>query len=314
MTISINRDLKVVNELLRSKKPGYVILYFIRYNRHHEPIIYRPVTEYKVQKKLMRIFTNYFEDPKVQEKDRVDFNIMTGDNDEISLLKLNVYSRVQNLIELINDHSKHLTDMSELNLGQVSGYAVKIKSHNDASEIIYFSTINNLKKLNNSGIMANLDNNRLKSLDKEDVFGLNPMISSYTSDDENLLILNKSSFENIFKMREFYKEEAKPILKFIESFKAIGNYQEFFKDVTNNSNLARRVARLSDKKARIELLLRNISRVKEATEVAEYKEDFKDIKIEKGKIIYENEYKDAFITLISDKAVESFITKKKFIE
>ena len=314
MTKDIVTDLDFVKDLLNSGKSGFVQLFLIKYNTKKELVIYKPIVEYPSQKEFLNMFINFFKNENRRNKNQVDFEILHGDNDTYSLLDIKSFNRINNLVTTIKTGSGFLDDLTNLTLHTLSGYAVKIFSEDSKKEIIYFSSVDGYKNIKKGmGLIANVTNNKVTKIDPKDYLGFNPTIGSYISDNNEMLIIKKSIFENVFKMREAYKEAAKPVLDFVKGFNSIENFDEFYNDTINNANLSRRVALLDNRKVRVKKLLNNIPKVKEALQIEEYKSEFENIKVTDTHIVYDKAYKDSFITLISDSAVESFITEEKFI-
>lgn len=314
MTKDIAQDLDFVKGLLSSGESGFVQLFLIKYNKKKEPIIYKPIVEYPAQKEFLNMFINYFKKEERRNKNQIDFEILHGDNDTYSLLDIEAFNRTKDLMTIIKSDSDFLDDLTNLKLHTLSGYAVRIFSADPSKEIIYFSSVDGYKNIKKGmGIIANVTNNKVTKIDPKDYLGFNPTIGCYIGNDNEMLIIKKSIFENVFKMREAYKEAARPVLNFVKSFNSIDNFDEFYNDTLNNANLSRRVALLDNRKVRVEKLLRNIPKVREALQIEEYRSEFENITVTDTHIVYNSAYKDSFVTLISDSAVESFITEVKFI-
>lgn len=314
MTIDINSDFEFVTNIANSGRNGFVELFLIKYNSNNDPLIYKPILEPQAQNEFINIYLNYFTKPETRNQTQEPFNLIKGDNDTLALLSLDTFERPNTLINRIRNNIECLTDLSNLQLDTVKAYAVRFHYDQTSREVIYFSSIQGYKKFKKGfGFIGNITNNKVEKINPKDLLGFNPVLGGYVNEHNEIVITTKSIFENAFKMREVYKAVARPVLEFVRSFNKIENFENFEQDTLANSNLSRRVAMLENKKIRVEKLLNNISKVQEALNVEEYRQRFEGIIVTDDKIVYNSEYKDKFVTLISDTAVVSFVTAEKFL-
>lgn len=314
MTIDINSDYEFVRNIANSGRDGFVELFLIKYNTHDEPLIYKPILDPQAQGEFINIYLNYFKKPESRNQIQAPFDLIKGDNDALALLSLNTFERPNTIINRIRNNIECLPDLSNLHLQTVKAYAVRLHFDETDREVIYFSSIQGYKKFKKGfGFIGNITNNKVEKINPKDLLGFNPMLGGYVSEQNEIVITTKSIFENTFKMREVYKEVAKPVLEFVKSFNRIENFDNFEQDTLGNSNLSRRVALLENRKTRVEKLLNNIPKVQEALVVEEYSQRFQGIIVTDDKIVYNSEFKDKFVTLISDTAVVSYVTEEKFV-
>ncbi|MBC1522427.1 DUF4868 domain-containing protein [Listeria aquatica] len=236
-------DIKYVIERLNEldvSQSEAVTLYFID-KRKKGLTAFVPELGLEVRKKLKEMFKITLESP-IFELIQKDFNLNGREEDTLEIADLSI-GRAN---EIINDIFSNAPqqDIEQMQLDNINFYLIEFRLENidhgtDSFKILRrFYKYKKLKK----GLKGYFTGNHFKEFD-EDIVGVDCDVDLIIFNDE-MLVVNRASLNNIFDMNDFYIEKTKAILDDIGTYNKINNFELFSKECLEDRNLVKRFTQL----------------------------------------------------------------------
>lgn len=212
----------------------------------------------------------------------------------------------------INNDSTDSINFKQLNEFAANFFAIKFvyKNKDIDKEIIIFNRQNPSTGLTKK---ANIFWNGERFIISKDSFSLRMEIDCfYDSESENMYIINRKYFEDIFNFKDYYSKKANECLKKIEAQNILTDNTAFKQICLNDSYIISRLAKmeLSNDLVDIKTHLDEIKSIIEEDELNIYFTGNNKIQVDKNtsKEIIKN-----ILSLINDEYLTSRITKKNYI-
>ncbi|WP_228018080.1 Kiwa anti-phage protein KwaB-like domain-containing protein [Enterococcus hirae] len=265
-------------------------------------IVYQPqlTNEMKLDLKHLYcdIFSNDFYD---MEQTVYNPNIVIEGSLQCSDLNT---AHINQIINEINDEDNIEYDTGEINLNKVNYYCFKFTVNNEDAYI--FRRFTKMKKVRN-GIMGCVQNNTFRKIETENFFGIDRDIDVVVFQQE-ALIINRFALQTIFRLNDYFNQQATEALNFLNQHHVIENFEDFYNDCLNDKLAARRMTKILNTEGRLQGFIENIGEIRKVIEQF-------DLEIElnnENKIIY-NKSKEArsqILFCISDAYYQSFILRR----
>ncbi|EAD2807291.1 Kiwa anti-phage protein KwaB-like domain-containing protein [Listeria monocytogenes] len=251
----------------------------------------------------------------------VHYNLLLDENQDEYKEVTTICSMIQNYTTETTE-TKIMKDLHSINIKNVKAYLVKIKTENET--YIFASEVSSLAKVKRTGFMANLSDNQLKKLKRDDVIGFNSEVGLLANKNE-LLVVKPQLFETLFNIEREIEEKAEKTFSNLkvmserfskENILHIRNIEKILEAASKNKRINKRLAKISKEEDLINALFENIESVWLILESKEFKDEFSSIKYDKesNTITITSDCIDKFLTLLSDAPYESIIGKRKRLD
>lgn len=252
-------------------------------NKHyylHKPSMNKKKVGEEVSKMLLISLKNMLKDKSI-----VKLNPIVSIEDTLSSLKVNEVNGINTFLEDIKDCDNINTNMKEMSITDLCFYMIEIG--NDINNIKFFRRYTNAKTLKKRAKPYSIINNSLSEC-KDEMFFIDNIIDFAMINNEDLLILNRYSFEIITNYKDDYIENLKKALKIIEESSLIENFDTFKEDCMESILIAKKFTNIM-KKDNLSKIKNNLSKVPGAIAKAEIPIEFKNNKLvyrDKSEIYY----------------------------
>lgn len=261
-----------------------VKLFFGFQNKSKEYITLSPNIENNLKNDIHDIVINAIS--KYKNLEKREYNPVGALDGTIEYISRTQFGSVNKLMRSLDN-----PDSGELNPENFAFTIYQIDINQD--RYFFFRRFNKLKSFR-KGLFGFFQDSQFKSIKDKSVLGLDDKIDLIIHNEE-VLILYHTAFERIFNLdNEFLKNAEKVLAN--EVFKEnIENYESLKEDILNNMNYVKRVSKLLDSESKF-LFLHDIKRTEKIIKNLDL-----DIKIKKGKLIYNNKTQITnFINLMKD--------------
>lgn len=181
--------------------------------------IYQIQADDSVKSEMMLIVQEQYDSSQFQQKEVVEYDPVIEKNDTHKVIQANEYQSIQTAVENLIKKEKLNQTTNGVDEKQFSDYIIEFEIDNKKySAIGSFSTVSKMKKF---GWFGNLTDNKLKSLDKDGVVGLNGKIDSLIIGNETILVHGVQGFERVFELSKLFSSEAKKTLSSVNFAKHI---------------------------------------------------------------------------------------------
>lgn len=276
-------------------------------------VVYSVDMESDVQKNLYNIVINFFRDKRKREREQKDYDIVMQHSHfkGYYLLGADKYESVKNFTALLEKREK-ISSIKGYEITDFFAYAISITINNQ-EKVYFIGEISALSKLSKTKVLGNLKDNKLKSVKEDNLLGFSSNMGMFIYKEE-LLINQIRLFEKCCNMSTEFEAKAITFIDSLKELDSIENFDDFQKISDVDAGAVRRLAKLSEYPDRVKKFFDNKDEIKTVLESEEFKEKFEGIKLENGKLLYDENYRHQFITLISDSAYESIVGKEKRID
>lgn len=275
-------------------------------------LLYRPKTDGNVQSDLISFFTNSFQMKSNRDKNQEDYDVVMqhqGSNyTKVGKDKFDGTKFFWNLIE----EEKYQTTTKGYETEDFFAYGFKVKLSNN-QWFAYIGELSSLSKLSKTKILGNLNNDRLKKIERKDHIGFNKNMSMILSDNQ-ILIKNIRIFEKCCDMNTEFIKQSKLVIDNMEKHGAIKNIDQLKITASDDPRIARRLTKLNNDPGRVSAFFKNVKEVTKVLNDKELSEHFKGIHFDGKQLEYDEKLRQQFITLIADAAYVSIVGRKKRID
>lgn len=232
----LRRDLENVN----TEENNSVILYFVE-KRRNGVTPFAPELSRQIKENIKTMYENTLRN-NLFNLEQVAFNPAGMIEDTIEVSNLELGHAIAFINEIFNDPARQ--DMKEMDLQSVKFYIIEFNYTDEDGENRSFQIYNKFYKYNKleSGFKGFFTGNRFQAFD-ETIIGVDNKIDLLVYNNE-LLILNRASLQNIFNMRDFFIEQATMILERIRENDRINNFDQFRTECLEDRNLTKRFTKL----------------------------------------------------------------------
>lgn len=259
----------IFNKANSINSQGAVTLYLMRYRVKRIgkgedkttidfPYFYDAKLEDVLQEKFVELFTNA---AKYYPDETYDYTVNGSHEDGIAVVDKDDFENVTNFINDLEQGNNVSDDMSDINLKQIKSYIVKLSFGND-DNLYFFGSIKNYSELQKKAVIVRkaMNNTKLKKFDLDNTIGFDFFVNMFWYDDK-LYIANSNKFESVFKMANFYKEQADEILNTIVKSDVVikEDIEAINKKCQLDSRIAKKVMKLKFRKDRIESIYKNLN-------------------------------------------------------
>lgn len=292
--------------------------------------VYYFVDTGKVQNEVFRMIKDSVKSLSRKPSDQQPYDLISikGVHYKLSLKEDIGYTEVKKVCKELFDYSTETInsiikkDLKEINMKNLKSYIVRVKV---GSEYLLFAAeISSLAKIKRTGFLANLDDYKLKKIEKDSVIGFNSEVGLMASEKE-MLVIKPQMFESLFDIETEIEQKAKitfnELTKVSQRFSDndivhIRNIEKILEAAKQNQRINKRLAKLSKEEGLINALFENIEAVWKVLESEEFKDEFSSIEYNKetNTIIIESRSIDKFLTLLCDAPYESIIGRKKRLD
>ncbi|EGO6585377.1 Kiwa anti-phage protein KwaB-like domain-containing protein [Enterococcus faecalis] len=289
-----------------------VDLFLLRKSKDDDIIVFSMDVDNNLQKDLLKTFVDYFKRSEKRNYPQNDYDVVTSGKFDKEYYKTYTteYTGVKRFIESFKDG--FIDNIKGLNETSFFAYAVKV--HMEKEWFIFIAPFAKVSKISATKVLGNLKDNRLTRLDNQDTVGFSSSISMIFEEKELLMTNNLRIFEKCCGMKEEFQKRAKSILNNISTFDSIEELDELMKTIESDSVVAKRLTKMDQNYDRVSSFFKNKTRVSEVLKDDAFKDKFKEIKYENGKLKFEKKHRHIFITLISDACYETIVGKTKGID
>jgi hypothetical protein len=232
---------------------------------------------------------------------QVDFN-PTGYQDKT--VEICDYNYVGNMDEVLRSFDPGRIEGVEDFADKFSFYCLDIHG---SENIKLFRRVTKFKKLYVKGLLAAFQGNRLNQMDQK-MLGLDGDVDLIAYKDE-LLILNHTSLERIFRINEQYTAMATHAIETLKSANKIDNFEQFEEDCMNDIRIQKTLTKLLREDGLFEGCFNHFENIVNAIDV--FGLDIETQMAPEEKIIYENKSQlTDILKILSDSYYKSFIREK----
>lgn len=287
-------------------------LFLLRKAEKSEVNIFSLGADSDLQADLLSIFTNYFQRSEKRDYVQSEYDVVTSGkfDKEYYKTKTSEYAGVKKFVELFN--SIDLDDIKGLKEDSFFAYAVRIRI--EEQQFIFIAPFSKVSKISATKVIGNLKNNKLTKIKNDATVGFSSSISMLILDDEVLILNNLRIFEKCCGMKAEFVKGAQSLLQNIAQFDSIEDLGELQKVIESDSVVAKRLTKLNQSFERVQSFFNNKDKVENLLNDDAFKDKFKDIKYNNGKLQFDRKNRHAFITLISDACYETIVGKTKGID
>lgn len=222
--------------------------------------IYELEADDEVKTSILKILTEQFDRKSFLEKTVVEYDPVIQKNDTHKLIKANAFISVEEAVANLVHKSNLSHTLDDLDENSFSDYMVEFKyNENTYMALGSFASVSRTKKF---GWFGNLTDNKLKSLDKDGVVGLNSRIDSLIVGDE-IQIYGVQGFERVFELKKVFTDEAKKTLskENVKKYISAEVLARLSENINNGGRLARRLAKLRNDEERLDAFFNNIDKI-----------------------------------------------------
>ena len=309
---SIFNNLKKMNEDEIKKSVTFSLIKKAE-NDKEKNLFYEFDIEGDVQLDLFDLVRKYFNDKRIRDRatQKYDAVIQRRGDKGFYLIKKDDYTQVSNFFEAIKNDTRIKTS-KDFDIDDFIAYVVTIE-YSSNKYVYYIGEISALTSLNKTKFIGNITDKKLKKISEKNLVGFNQTMAMFIHDNE-MLINQIRIFEKLCNMHTEFKKIADELLETISSYKVIDNFEEFKNEVEIDDKFSRRLAKLSETPDRVIAFLKNIENAKDVLASPDFKDKFKGIILKENKLVYDKTMTQQFITLISDSAYESIVSKQKRLD
>ena len=235
------------------------------------------------------------------EFQQVDFN-PTGYRD--GTVETCNYEYVGNMDEVIGNFDPGRIEGAEDLADKFSFYCLDIQGDNNLK---LFRRVTKFKKLYVKGLLAAFEGHRLNQMDQK-MLGLDGDVDLVAYKGE-LLVLNHTSLERIFRINEQYTAMATRAIQTLKASQKIDNFDQFEEDCMNDVRVQKTLTKLLREEGLFEGCFNHFENIVNAIDVFDL--DIETRTAPEEKIIYENKSQlSDILKILSDSYYKSFIREK----
>ncbi|TFI61426.1 hypothetical protein CKN63_12420 [Carnobacterium divergens] len=289
-----------------------VELFLLRKPKNDDVILFSMDINNELQKDLLKIFLDNFRRSEKRKYKQSNYDVVTSGkfDKEYYTTCAKDYNGVDKFIKLFDEEK--LDNIKGLDETDFFAYAVKVLM--DDEWFIFIAPFAKVSKISATKVIGNLKNEKLTKLENENTVGFSSSISMIIQKNQILMTNNLRHFEKCCGMHSEFKKRAESILGKIAEFDSIEDIEDLMKTIDSDSVIAKRLTKMDQHYDRVASFFENKNEVKKVLEDEAFKEKFKDVKYENGKIKFEKKNRHVFITLISDACYETLVGKTKGID
>ena len=246
-----------------SKRPDfdeYMSLYLLN-TRSDPTAIYEVETDKEIKETLFDIISSQYDSKRFQDKVIEAYDPVMMKSDTHQHLLANQYDSIWTVVNLLINKSQINHTSKGVLVEHFSDYMVEFSI--DSETYHAFGSVASVAKMKKFGVFGNLTNNKLKSINKDGVVGLNRQIDVLVIGKQDILIHGSQGFERVFELKNLFSEEAKQTLNSSDFRKYITKdvLDNLRKIVDNGGRIARRLTKLRNDEERLEDFFANIDKL-----------------------------------------------------
>lgn len=225
--------------------------------------IYKVETDEGIKETLFDIINSQYDSKRFQDKTIEEYDPVMMKRDTHQHLLANQYDSIWDVVKLLIDKPLINHTTNGILVGHFSDYMVEFTIDDEIYHAIgSFASVARMKKF---GVFGNLSDNRLKSLKKDGVVGLNGQIDALVIGKHDILIHGAQGFERVFELKKLFSDEARKTLDSRNFKKHITKevLENFDKSVNNGGRIARRLTKLRNNESRLDDFFTNIDKLSE---------------------------------------------------
>lgn len=301
-------DSEKVNEILNILNDGGVEinLYLGHKKSNNKVTIVNPTIREPLKKKLLEITKTQIE--LCKNLAETEYNVVGSNDDTVEKASVNKY---ENYIKIITEEIAHPAVNFRFAQDNFDFfiYSFTLKKGEEEKKIIAFRRTKNMKFLR-KGFIGNLIEGTFKKMEDSKLIGTDDLIDLFIYDDD-IMILNHSSFESIFQLTDDLKNKAISVLSNQKFDNQIDRIADLKKDALKNRSYIKRLSKL-DGQNNSTLFLEDLSKTKDVIE--QFSLDI-EVDVNKNKIMYSNVTQlGSFISLMQDAFYKTLIGDEKGID
>lgn len=211
--------------------------------------------------------------------------------------------------ELMLSLNNPLEDFNTDNTGALSFYSffLHIKIDNIEKKYYFMRRLLNYRHLQKRGFLGISSGNTYNKITSS-VIGVDSYVDLICTDND-VIILSHSAVEKIFRLNEELTKKANRVLKYLEESNRIFNFERFYEDCQSVS-VKRRLADLEDKKELLEVVIKNIDRIRIVIDSRKLNIEIKD-----NQLVYQGkEQVPDLLRILRDVFYTSEITNRKGVD
>lgn len=238
----------------------YVKVFLLR-KKSDQTEIYKLQADKEVKHSLMMIIQDQYDSRKFQDMGIHHYDPVFTKTDVHHLLDTKKYKSIGSIVNHLVEkahlnhttkgiHEKHFTD-----------YMLEFTIEGTVYQA--FGSFTSISKMAKCGWFGNLTNDKLKSLDKDGIVGINSRIDTLVIGSEDILIHGIQGFERVFELKKLFATEAAKTLAEPVFQKHIHEdvFSQLKNKIANGGRIARRLSKLRNDKKRLSDFFLNIEKL-----------------------------------------------------
>lgn len=281
MAMDIKNVIERLNDLDVSQSEA-VTLYFVD-KRKKGLTAFVPELGLEVRRKFKEMFITTLNLP-IFELSQKGFNLNGRVEDTLEIADLSI-GRADQIINEISSNAPQ-QDIEQMKLDDINFYLIEFRLKNINNGIDSFKILRRFykyKKLK-KGFKGYFTGNHFKEFE-EDIIGVDCDVDLIIFNNE-MLVINRASLNNIFDMNDYYIEKTKEILDDIGTYNKINNFELFSKECLEDRNLVKRFTQLQKDKNAVSSFFDHYTNLSKVIDAASL-----EIKLDSdGNIDYQGQY------------------------
>lgn len=264
--------------------------------------VFQPTIERRMRGELKDYFVDVLQNNfYLQEQEDYNPNIVVDGALQVSDCET---AHINQVIEELTNEDNFEDDLGELTIQNINYYCFVFRNNNQT--VYLFRRFTKMKKMRN-GILGRIQDNSLRRIEARDFFGIDRDIDIIVFENE-ALIINRFALQTIFRLDDYFNQQAQQALELISDNNIIENFDVFQNDCLNDKLAARRMTKILNTEGRLEGFFDNIDNLPDVIE------NF-DLEIElnnDNRIMYNGsrEARSQILFCISDAYYQSFILRR----
>lgn len=206
------------------------------------------------------------------------------------------------LIDL-NNSDNYVGDVKDIDIERVNYYLFEFSDKRN--NLFLFRRFTKMKKIRN-GFLGHFIDNSFRKIETDDFFGIDRDIDIMIFDNQ-ALIVNRFALQTIFKLNDYFNQQAQIALKKISDVNVISNFNEFCEDCLNDKLAARRMTKILNTPGRLSGFFDHLEHLPKVIDHFEL-----DIIFENNQITYNSnrDSRNHILGCISDSYYQSLIQQR----
>ncbi|OAQ44885.1 DUF4868 domain-containing protein [Enterococcus faecium] len=147
----------------------------------------------------------------------------------------------------LRNSDNYVGDVKDIDIERVNYYVFEFS--NNGRNLLIFRRFTKMKKIRN-GLLGHFIDNTFRKIETDDFFGIDRDIDIMIFDNQ-ALIVNRFALQTIFKLNDYFNQQAQIALKKISDVHVISNFDEFCEDCLNDKLAARRMTKILNTPGRL---------------------------------------------------------------